>query len=823
MEALCTQTLGKDGVTVDKEEQEQEEGEMEASSIVGSTDEETDEDSEPEPPPVIRRKVSFADAFGLNLVSVKEFDNADVTESGVSNTPEKEVTHPLEEFYMSCLFTVPSSTEELDQRLQVQMVELESIELLPGTTTLHGIIRVVNLCYNKAVYIRITLDGWISYFEMLAEYVPGSSDRKTDRFNFNYSLAPPFERDGTRVEFCLRYETSIGTFWANNKDMNYVLFCHQKGHVKEQGSQVQEDSSSHRSKRSCLKANRRGSAVEKARETINTATVAAEAEAARKAEEAERKTVVSAEIRSSLYPEEHKPLVDIVKSRHRAAHLPHVEDYFFQRRRQVPKAYSGSEDGLAHTQRLRIRDHHPQPAPTPWDNSARLFYNRQKKQSSGSPQVLTYHQIPLLTLDWNDDKSQQWRTAEMDICSGGTKTILSKVSQENIDTTPSVSDIWEAFLNGTDETINEDTSVCDAWQAFLNGPGCKDHSSVPESEWLQTAASVSPSNDKKPQTQNIASNQEHTVRVGTDTTAHLHAHTSAVWQPLSPTHATLLANVALNTADNQPAEACIGTPRDDNTATLSTPQKSQMNSVTDTLGEFGLTGAEPVSEGSFDSLTRWHEHAIWEGDREGKIVRTGGIGRDERSTTHIADFVTSSGETETTDMTAMPESQNANAVDRISQGARLEEGLFSLSGEREATGTAHNVMDDMLAFRETIRQETKDGERFVFTFTQGEEERPFAADELKEISMDTLEQRWTHIQEGIKGQKEDAGSEITLEEATLTEDTSAELKRQPEVLKGKEGNTRRRYQDERDMVIPEGAMIHQNTIIKQNQKQFDFS
>ncbi|XP_019127062.1 protein phosphatase 1 regulatory subunit 3A isoform X4 [Larimichthys crocea] len=152
MEALYIQPLEEDGVMMMEEEweksEEHEEGRMEASTPVGSTtDEETDEDSEPEPPSVIRRKVSFADAFGLNLVSVKEFDNAELTEPEVSQAPEREATRPSEEFYMSSLFTVPSSPEELDQRLEAQMVELESIELLPGTTTLRGIIRVVNLSY----------------------------------------------------------------------------------------------------------------------------------------------------------------------------------------------------------------------------------------------------------------------------------------------------------------------------------------------------------------------------------------------------------------------------------------------------------------------------------------------------------------------------------------------------------------------------------------------------------------------------------------------------------------------------------------------------
>ncbi|XP_037317809.2 protein phosphatase 1 regulatory subunit 3A isoform X4 [Pungitius pungitius] len=283
---------------------EQGEGGKEASSPMGSsTDEETDEDSEPEPPQVTRRKVSFADAFGLNLVSVKEFDNPEVAVELEVNRPTKnEATRPPVEFYVSCLFAVPSTPEELDQRLQEQMVELESIELLPGTTTLRGTVRVVNLCYHKSVYARMSLDRWTSYFDLSAEYVPGSSDWKTDRFTFRHTLVPPFEREGTRVELCLRYETSVGTFWANCKEMNYVLYCHQKRHVKEHEVQVQEESIGCQGKRSCLKANRRGCAEEKTRKSSKRST-----DATLTAEEADRGS--SSDVQPSLCWEGHKPLV----------------------------------------------------------------------------------------------------------------------------------------------------------------------------------------------------------------------------------------------------------------------------------------------------------------------------------------------------------------------------------------------------------------------------------------------------------------------------------------------------------------------------------
>ncbi|XP_017280380.1 uncharacterized protein ppp1r3aa [Kryptolebias marmoratus] len=697
MEALHIQPFEEPGALTQNQEvekgAEQDGAGTKASSPTGSTtEEETDEDSEPEPPPVIRRKVSFADAFGLNLVSVKEFDNVDVTESEVGWSKGRDVTRSAEEFYLSCLFTVPASQEELDQRLHAQMIELESIEILPGTTILRGIIRVLNLCYSKSVYARMSLDHWRSYFDLLAEYVPGSSDRKTDRFTFKYTLVPPFETGGTRIEFCLRYETPEGTFWANNNEMNYVLFCHQKGQTSV--AQTDEESSSYRSKRSCLKANRNGDAEEKIRGTISTYILAAEAEAAPKLEKSGRKMTNAAE--TLLHNEEQKPWVESAKSRRRATRLARVQDYLFKTMQQ-------QLSDSAHVQKVS------QHMPAPWGNSGSLPYECQKIRSSESPQVLTYHQIPLLPLDWNNDPPQRCETAHVDdILAGGPKMTLSNASEEK-----PVNDMWET----TDEANGKEASVSDVWQAFLNGPGSKDRSDVPESEWLQTAASVSPSNDREPQIQYSAESREfQELQAGTDTATA--SHTLAACQPLSDTCEPLSAVVSLNTKDHQLKEACVSSSRDDNTATQAASQRSQTNSVTDTPLDFSLKRAPPVSGGS-DSPTECHEQEVWEQECEGIIAP--GIGGDEPFTLHTADLVTSSGESETTDMTAVPESHNANAGDMIAEGARRDEGLSS-SGEREVTATAHNASDDTLAFRETIGQETKDEARNVCSASRQEVE-----------------------------------------------------------------------------------------------------
>lgn len=213
-----------------------------------SSDESEEFEPEPSLTSVVRRRVSFADAFGLDLVSVKEFDNRVETAKGREG----------EDYQLSCIFSVPASDEELVLRLRQDKLELESIELLPGSTTIRGTVRVLNLSYHKVVYVHATLDGWQSHFDQLAEYVPGSSDGETDRFSFTLTLMTPFPSSGAKVEFCLRYESSTGLYWANNGGMNYVLFCHQRGgralKEKEEEKERETEENNQKGKKSCLKA-----------------------------------------------------------------------------------------------------------------------------------------------------------------------------------------------------------------------------------------------------------------------------------------------------------------------------------------------------------------------------------------------------------------------------------------------------------------------------------------------------------------------------------------------------------------------------------------
>ncbi|NXW28521.1 PPR3A phosphatase, partial [Phaetusa simplex] len=209
------------------------------------------EEEEAEPAPTITRKVSFADAFGFDLVSVKEFDTWEVPNTGQSNDIEDEV-FPQEEYFFSQLFTLPASQEEVLQKVREQKVLLESIVFLPGITCMNGIIRVLNLSFEKLVYVRMTLNNWLSYYDILAEFMPNSCGSETDQFCFKISLVPPYQKDGAKVEFCIRYETSVGTFWANNDDKNYTLICHKKETVPKADNKPHKEAAD-RHLKGCLK------------------------------------------------------------------------------------------------------------------------------------------------------------------------------------------------------------------------------------------------------------------------------------------------------------------------------------------------------------------------------------------------------------------------------------------------------------------------------------------------------------------------------------------------------------------------------------------
>ncbi|XP_060913712.1 protein phosphatase 1 regulatory subunit 3A isoform X2 [Labrus mixtus] len=174
------------------------------------------------------KRVSFADTTGGDLVDVKEFvafDSEDEEDSGRWEEEEAKYRKPWREpsYSVHPEFNAPADSALL-QAVHTKKVEVEQMSPVEDEPlAFSGVIRVLNISFHKAVYIRSTLDNWATYFDHPAEYVPGSNDGDTDQFSFKLSFAPPYITHGSRIEFVVRYETSEGDFWANNSSLNYVV------------------------------------------------------------------------------------------------------------------------------------------------------------------------------------------------------------------------------------------------------------------------------------------------------------------------------------------------------------------------------------------------------------------------------------------------------------------------------------------------------------------------------------------------------------------------------------------------------------------------
>lgn len=110
-------------------------------------------------------------------------------------------------------FTQPSLEPDFLDRVKMDYVVLESIREEPRS--LHGIVRVSNLSYEKDVYIRWTHDHWRTSHDTCSVFC--SNDGSTDRFAFELPI------NGDDVSFAIRFRTQGIEYWDNNYGRNYTV------------------------------------------------------------------------------------------------------------------------------------------------------------------------------------------------------------------------------------------------------------------------------------------------------------------------------------------------------------------------------------------------------------------------------------------------------------------------------------------------------------------------------------------------------------------------------------------------------------------------
>lgn len=176
----------------------------------------------------LQRRVSFADASGGELVDVREFaafDSGD--EEDAAHWEEEEAkcrrAHARPVYRLWPEFEARAGGD-LTLAVRANKVEVEKVTAVEHEPlAFDALICVLNVSYHKCVYVRSTMDGWITHSDWGADYVQGSHDGETDRFSVRLAFSEPYLFNGARIDFVVRYETSDGEFWANNSGRNYSV------------------------------------------------------------------------------------------------------------------------------------------------------------------------------------------------------------------------------------------------------------------------------------------------------------------------------------------------------------------------------------------------------------------------------------------------------------------------------------------------------------------------------------------------------------------------------------------------------------------------
>nr|XP_054766498.1 protein phosphatase 1 regulatory subunit 3B-B-like [Lytechinus pictus] len=189
-----------------------------------------------------KKKVSFADAQGLSLQTVKYMD-------GPSNMPPKfciqllddviqnveaNPTHPYT--YVPDFEQPASNYLEFRKRLESETVCLENV-MIKDNITVVGTIKVKNIAFEKSVFVRATFDEWKTHIDIPGSYVyPSQASNSYDKFDtFSFSLDMPPNHGGKSVEFCVCYTTNNLNFWDSNHGNNYkIVTDKEKDFVKNQ-------------------------------------------------------------------------------------------------------------------------------------------------------------------------------------------------------------------------------------------------------------------------------------------------------------------------------------------------------------------------------------------------------------------------------------------------------------------------------------------------------------------------------------------------------------------------------------------------------------
>ncbi|CAG0914577.1 unnamed protein product [Notodromas monacha] len=125
-------------------------------------------------------------------------------------------------FILLPLFQQPGAVYGFLDRVRDHEVVLE--RAVEREMAIDGVVRVHNIAYHKSVFIRYTVDEWITSRDLHASYCECSCDGFSDKFTF--TIYAHWMREGQRVQFAACFQANGQQYWDNNYGNNYIFQCY---------------------------------------------------------------------------------------------------------------------------------------------------------------------------------------------------------------------------------------------------------------------------------------------------------------------------------------------------------------------------------------------------------------------------------------------------------------------------------------------------------------------------------------------------------------------------------------------------------------------
>ncbi|GAB1604902.1 protein phosphatase 1 regulatory subunit 3B-like [Argonauta hians] len=173
-----------------------------------------------------KKRVSFADCFGLALVNIRVMTEPsdvppivrpEILSSLTKGSSASVVSTPP----LKMCFTQPAADYlAFRDRVEKNFVSLENVILKDYQVT--GTIKVKNIAFEKHVYIKYTFDSWETSEEIDAAYLNTEGCSVFDTFTFEINVPTDFDIN-KRIIFAVAYKAKGKEFWDNNDSKDYII------------------------------------------------------------------------------------------------------------------------------------------------------------------------------------------------------------------------------------------------------------------------------------------------------------------------------------------------------------------------------------------------------------------------------------------------------------------------------------------------------------------------------------------------------------------------------------------------------------------------